>query len=93
MRLTKRNILGVSVLTKDGIPYSWRVSMKSNRVSDGRKFVNYTDGKTTANIEYPFFSPPASVQDFIRESKIALRVTWDEGDYMIHSFICKRKEA
>lgn len=69
MRLTTDNIDFVKEIRKNGMPYSWYISMKSRNVSDGRNFVHYENGKTVVK-EYKKEDLPKAVQKFL-EGKIA----------------------
>lgn len=69
LRLTINNIHFVKELTRDGIPYSWFVSLNGFRVSDSRSYINYDEnGKTTCLIEYPKDRLPKTVQKYIEKS-------------------------
>jgi len=64
MRMTKNNIKFVKRLEKDGMTYGWFVSMKSNRISDCREYINYRNGRTVVE-EYELDRLPKTVRDFV----------------------------
>ena len=84
MKLEKKNINHVSVLAKNGVAYSWTVSM-GYRVSDSRQYVNYRDGKTTDD-PYPIERLPKTVQAYIHEHRCELINLWeyDNGDQVTY---------
>lgn len=67
MRLTKGNINHVTVIEKDGIPYSWFVAMRSLKVSDSRLYCNYRNGRSTDD-EYKLEWLPKAVQAFVEDA-------------------------
>ena len=66
MRLTKNNIKFVKRIEKDEVTYCWFVMMKSGRISDAREYINYLNGRTTAE-EYSMDRLPAAVRNFVNE--------------------------
>lgn len=82
MRLAVGNIKFVKQLLKNNIGHSWHVAMKSNNVGDSRTFVNYdSDGKTTADIEYPVERLPKTVQKYLENAcGTVMECYKDEGD-------------
>ena len=65
MRMSEKNIKFVRRMEKDGVTYSYFVSMRRNWVSDCRLYINYENGVTVAK-EYEFSRLPVSVQKFLR---------------------------
>lgn len=66
IKLSVNNILHVTVIKRNGIPYSWHVAMKSYKVSDSRHYQIYEQGKSTCK-EYKPEWLPKSVQNFIEQ--------------------------
>ena len=65
MTLSKNSISFVKMHMKNGVPYTWFVSLKSGYVSDARSYSNYDDrGRTTSEpLKLSFL--PKSVQAFV----------------------------
>ena len=81
-RLTLKNIQYVKEYTKDGRTYAWFVRL-GRSVTDCREFINYKDGKTTADL-YPKEWLPKTVQQFIAEHHAELWYVSEEFEQYIY---------